>query len=104
MWQTLFLVAGFYFFGTLGELFLSGFIRKDNHALDGTAFASAGYWPLSFDTGPSSMVTLFALLIRNNWNMIVQGYVAATQNMWTWCIFIMFYVCLDLVMFNLLLA
>jgi hypothetical protein len=103
-WQALFLLCGFYFFALVGEATLAGFIGHLNKSLEGTEFQADDYYGLNFQTPSSGMVTLFTLMARNNWNIVVQGYVAATGNVAPWVFFLVVYIILDLVMFNLLLA
>merc|ERR1711939_826116 len=36
------------------------------------------YFPMNFNDLPSAMVTLYALMVVNNWFIMMDGYVAAT--------------------------
>merc|ERR1712061_589410 len=100
-WQCLFLLSGFYFFSTVGEALFAGDISRNNQGLNSTSYAQNDYFALNMDYGSSSMVTLFALLVRNNWNMFVDGYIAASNKaVATWIFFVTVYVMLDLVRFN----
>ena len=61
----LFLV--YYIFATLGIQLFGGLIYEGNEALAPTGFAAGEYWPLNFNDFPSGMVTLFVLMVVNNW-------------------------------------
>lgn len=42
-----------------------------------SAYGKAEYWPLNFDSLGTSMVCLFALMVVNNFPILMEGYVAA---------------------------
>ena len=50
--------------------------REDAETLRASAFGENGYYPASFNDLPSALVTLFILLVVNDWNVVVSGYVA----------------------------
>jgi len=59
-------------------------------ALEASDFGQSGYGPNSFNDLPSGMITLFELLVVNNWQVITSGYVAVLGVNARW-FFIAFY-------------
>eukprot|EP00033_Pygsuia_biforma_P006507 GCRY01007295.1.p1 GENE.GCRY01007295.1~~GCRY01007295.1.p1 ORF type:complete len:227 (+),score=67.50 GCRY01007295.1:129-809(+) len=91
----------FYIFAVLGLQLFGGLIRLDNAALSGTTFATSGYYVLNFNDFASALVTLFCLLVVNNWYIIMDGHVAVTSE-WARVFFLLFYffgvvICLNLI-------
>jgi hypothetical protein len=37
------------------------------------SYAKSGYWQMNFDDFPNAMLSLFALVIVNNWQNIMDG-------------------------------
>ena len=58
---------------------------------------------MNFNNFPNALLTLFALLIVNNWFIIVQG-VVATSSPWARAYFISFFVMGVMVALNLVMA
>lgn len=65
------LLVQLYFFGVIGSWTFSGLIYDGNPALADTGFAQSGYFPLNFNDFASALITLFAMLVGNNWVSIV---------------------------------
>ena len=57
----------------VGMLLWGGEISRDNDPWGGT---EPYYWLLNFNTYIESVVTLFILVVVNNWNLISEGYFA----------------------------
>ena len=66
--------------------------------LQGTPTAGL-YYLVNFDDIFHSFITLFVLMIVNNWQVVAQGYVAVTSQ-WTYLFFIFFYLFVVLVITN----
>lgn len=103
------LLTLFYVFAIAGMWFFEGAIVRDLHATQGspvsaTTYALSNYWELNFNDMAHSVVTLFALLIVNNWFIIMDGFVAATANRWSRLYFVAFYFCAAIVAMQVLLA
>ena len=103
-----------YTFAATGTHLFGGLITTDREsgdvlsprlakALEASAFGSSGYYPNSFNDLPSGMVTLFELLVVNNWFVIVSGY-EATAGVGARAFFIAFYVVGVIVMLNVCVA
>ena len=58
------------------------------------------YYLVNFDDIVHSFITLFVLMIVNNWQVVAQGYVAITGTPVTYLFFIFFYLFIVLVMTN----
>lgn len=97
----LFLV--YYIFATVGVQMFGGRIYKGNLKLVGTGFAEAEYWPLNFNDFPSSLVTLFCLMVVNNWYVVADGFMAVTGN-YAAVFFVLFFVVCNLVVLNILMT
>lgn len=76
------LFCAMYFFSFLGMQLFGGVINTDPNSpysarVAETDFATADYYPNNFNDMPSGMVTLFELIVVNNWFEIVDGFTAA---------------------------
>jgi two pore calcium channel protein len=104
-WQYLLVMfVVYYMFAVIGQYWFGGLIYTTNPILAGTNFASAAFWPLNFNDLPSGFVTLFALMIVNNWYEIAQGYMFVTYNSWAAAYFVIFFVIINLIVLNIVLA
>merc|ERR1712113_571424 len=90
--------------GTFGEQAFGGLIRKDNPALKGSDFANSNYWALNFNDFLSGLVTLFVLMVVNNWMIIADGVLKGTGTAWSQMFFLSFFVMVNLVVLNILMA
>jgi hypothetical protein len=61
------LVFQYYIFGLIGIRVFGGLLNTENPALHGTAFEAASYFPNNFNDFGSTCVTLFDLMVINNW-------------------------------------
>jgi len=76
------LFCAMYLFSVLGLQIFGGVITTDPNSpyaakLADSDFGKAGYYANNFNDMPSGMVTLFELLVVNNWFVICCGYTAA---------------------------
>jgi len=94
----------FYIYAIVGMDLFGGLIREDNPDLVGTVFADSGYYLNSFNDVFYAYVTLFELMVINNWHVIAEGYVAATGTQVTWWFFISFSVSAALFIINIIVA
>jgi hypothetical protein len=62
------------------------------------------YIYLNFNTNLSSFITLFSLVIVNNWNMIVEVYVVIVGSKWVRAYFVCFFMFGVLVAYNTVVA
>uniref|UniRef100_A0A7S0P2Y0 Ion transport domain-containing protein n=1 Tax=Calcidiscus leptoporus TaxID=127549 RepID=A0A7S0P2Y0_9EUKA len=90
-----------YCFAVLGMACFGGVITTDTSGarisadaaarLAASSFATSHYYPNNFNDLASSIVTLFELLVVNDWQVIASGYTAAV-GLQARCFFIAFYV------------
>lgn len=94
----IFAAVGMQLFGGKITTDVSGMVvtRAQAEALAASPFGESGYLPNSFNDMPSGMVTLFELLVVNNWHVISSGYEAVLGVHARW-FFILFY-CVGVVM------
>mmetsp|Transcript_26804 Transcript_26804/g.68908 ORF Transcript_26804/g.68908 Transcript_26804/m.68908 type:complete len:856 (-) Transcript_26804:278-2845(-) len=94
-----------YIFATLGVQLFGGLVYAGNPNLTATNYVAGpdGYLPNNFNDFAGALVTLFELLIVNNWFLIMNGFVAVTSN-WSRIFFIAFWVCGVVIALNLLVA
>merc|ERR1719265_1903277 len=76
------LYCAMYIFAFFGMQLFGGVITTDPNSpyakrVEGTDYAGANYYPNNFNDMPSGMVTLFELIVVNNWFEIVDGFWAA---------------------------
>jgi len=99
----LLLLLAFYIFATLGEQLFGGLIWEDNPKLENSAFASSSYFVINFNDFPSGLVTLFTLMVVNNWFVIADGFIRVTDQ-WAAVFFVAFFVIINLIVLNILMA
>jgi len=95
----------FYVYATVGEQIFGGLIRqKSEYKLKGTDFAADQYWDLNFNDFSSGMVTLFILLIVNNWFVVANAFLILTDSNWSVIFFVSFFLIANLIVLNILMA
>lgn len=80
----------YYIFALIGMDTFGGLIWLGNPDLNGTAFAGGRYEVLNFNDFSSAMLTLFALMVVNNWFVITEGFIAVTSE-WARLYFVVFW-------------
>ena len=71
---------------------------------NGTDFDKGNYYALNFNDFFSGVVTLFCLMVVNNWFIIANGLVQVTQTYLTIVFFVSFFIIANLVCLNMLIA
>jgi len=97
----LFLV--YYVFATIGVQLFGGQIYDGHPALKGSGFAEGEYWSLNFNDFPSGLVTLFCLMVVNNWFVVADGFLKVTNKSAS-IFFVAFFVTTNLVVLNILMT
>lgn len=69
-----------YTFCTLGSIFFGGKIRPDRSAIAHDASLPPDYWLMNFNDTFSGYITLFCLMVVNNWFIIVDMYIDVVGN------------------------
>ena len=69
-----------------------------------SSYGQLRYGPLNFDDMASAQLSLFYLMVVNNWPVEMEGAVAATGTRWSRIFFIAFYAALVVVVSNVLVA
>ncbi|KNC80568.1 hypothetical protein, variant [Sphaeroforma arctica JP610] len=73
------LMTAFYVYGQLGMFLYHGTIVKDDPRLEGSDFAKNNYWLLNFDDFYNTLVTLYCVMLTNNWFVIMNAYATVTS-------------------------
>uniref|UniRef100_A0A7N0UKT4 EF-hand domain-containing protein n=1 Tax=Kalanchoe fedtschenkoi TaxID=63787 RepID=A0A7N0UKT4_KALFE len=89
---------------SLGIQIFGGIVHVGNPKLEGTTLADDDYLLFNFNDYPNGMVTLFNLLVMNNWQDWMQGYEELTGSSWTIVYFVSFYLITVLLLLNLVVA
>ncbi|CAM8989092.1 unnamed protein product [Rhodiola kirilowii] len=89
---------------SLGIQIFGGIVYVGNPKLEGTTLADDDYLLFNFNDYPNGMVTLFNLLVMNNWQDWMQGYKELTGSSWTIIYFVSFYLITVLLLLNLVVA
>jgi len=92
-----------YVFAVIGMLVWAGKMTPLNPALNNTEYAELEYWGNSFNNYGESLVTLFELMVVNNWHVIAAGFAAASTQ-WAWLFFMLFHLVTAVVLVNILIA
>lgn len=93
-----------YFFTILGNQLFGGKIYAGNPLLANSTFEISNYHPNNFNDYFSGFVTLFELLVVNNWFVLAEGFVLVTETKWARLYFVAFYVIGNIVLLNLVIA
>ena len=81
----------YYFFALLGMSLFGGLIKRDMPVISGTDIPPT-YHLDNFNDFFSAILTLFTLMVVNNWNVTVEMYVLVTgNNLWYRFYFIFFW-------------
>ena len=103
------LFCTFYLFSTIGVLLFGGLINSDpesvySERLKGTEFDESDFWANSFNDHCSAFVTLFELLVVNNWTVTCDGFAAASNSKLTRLFFVLFHLIGVVVINNLVIS
>ena len=101
--RLIFAAAVFMLFAQVGISWFGGDIYRENPRLVNTSFADSNYYDSNFNDFGSALVTLFELLIVNNWQVQVAAYVA-TNGLSARIFFISFWLVSSVLVINLLVA
>ncbi|KAK4749796.1 hypothetical protein SAY87_027245 [Trapa incisa] len=89
---------------SLGEQIFGGIVNAGSSKLNSTALYDDGYMLFNFNDYPNGMVTLFCLMVMNNWQDWMKSYEELTGSTWTLVYFISFYLITVLLLLNLVVA
>ncbi|KAJ9686327.1 hypothetical protein PVL29_015294 [Vitis rotundifolia] len=89
---------------SLGVQIFGGIVNDGNSNLEGTDLEESDYLLFNFNDYPNGMVTLFNLLVMNNWQVWMQSYKDLTGTSWTLVYFISYYLLTVLLLLNLVVA
>lgn len=93
----------FLFFALIGDRLFGGLRREDPNVVRNQNIPD-GYVDMNFNDVSNSFVTLFTLMVVNNWYIIVEMFESVTGSVWTRFFFIFFYFLSVLVLLNILVA
>jgi len=98
------LLVVYFEFAHLGMALWKGKIWHGNPVLDGSSFQSIGFYDTSnFNTFGNSILTLFELMIQNNWHVIADAF-ERVSNPAAWIFFIIYNISTAVVIINILVA
>uniref|UniRef100_A0A0D6R419 EF-hand domain-containing protein n=1 Tax=Araucaria cunninghamii TaxID=56994 RepID=A0A0D6R419_ARACU len=89
---------------SLGSQLFGGLVYAGNPKLEGTSLLENEYLVFNFNDYPSGMVTLFNMMVMNNWQNWMESYVKLTGSSWTLIYFISYYMITVLLLVNLVVA
>jgi len=93
----------FFFFAEFGMLFFSG--RITTTSAQSRDFSTPPLWYLmNFNDFASSLITLFHVMIVNNWYVTSDMYCTVVGNSWPRLFFVLFWICTVLLMLNLVIS
>ena len=91
-------------YGAIGVQLFGGLIWEGNPALHNTTFEASGYGPNNFNDYASSLVTLFELLVVNNWMITMDGFVKASGTKWARMYFVSWWLLAVVIVLNIVIA
>ena len=92
-----------FFYAVIGEFFFGALITTDSvqvYSID----ASNMYYLINFNDMYASMVTLFHVLVVNNWNETTEMYTVISESNWPRVYFTTFWVICTLIMLNIVIS
>ena len=101
--KLLFLYLLFMVYCEAGSYMYGGKITKKT-AMEADPNLAAYYWLMNFNDFPSGMVTLFQIMIVNNWFVTTNMYIAIFGNSWPVLFFTTFWVFSVLLLLNIVTA
>lgn len=90
----------FYVFAVIGMESFAGIMDSSMPAVAQSSYGLSQYYMNRFDNIYLTVMTLFELMVVNNWNIIMEGYVAATGTEWTRLYFILWFLVIVIVVMN----
>lgn len=101
---SLVLIALFYAFAIVGMTAFAGILVQSNPAVAISSFGFYGYYKdINFDNLPNAFFSLFYMLGVNDWVVLMEGCVAAT-NVGARSFFVVFWILVVLFLFNIVIA
>jgi hypothetical protein len=94
------LLVFYYIFGVVGMELFAGTMHYSVPAVTNSSYGLQQYYMNRFDNVYLTFMTLFELMVVNNWNIIMEGYVAATRTEWTRLYFIVWFIVSVVVVMN----
>lgn len=74
------IIIMFYAYAMVGMFWFEGVFVRENEKLIGTAYAGSNYYDLlHFNSFSGAAITLFVLMIGNNWSVLMEAAVTATN-------------------------
>ena len=92
-----------FFYAVIGEFFFAGMITMES-VKSSTFSASNLYYLINFNDLYASMVTLFHILVVNNWNMTTEMYCVISGSVWPRVYFSTFWILCTLIMLNIVIS
>lgn len=92
-----------FFYAVLGEFFFAGKVTVVSVA-DAQVSASTLYYLMNFNDFYASMLTLFHVLVVNNWNQTTDMYCAIMGHNWPRLYFTTFWIICTLIMLNIVIS
>lgn len=90
----------YYVFAVVGMEIFAGTMHYKIPAVADSSYGLAQYYMNRFDNVYLTFMTLFELMVVNNWNIIMEGYVAATETEWSRAYFIAWFLVIVVVVMN----
>ena len=92
-----------FFYAVIGEYFYSGVITRESVRVADMS-ASKLYYLINFNDMYASMLTLFHVLVVNNWNNTVEMYCTVLDSHWPRLYFTTFWIICTLIMLNIVIS
>ena len=90
-------------YASVGMVLFGGKVTTNSTVLQNSTYGQSNYYSNNFNDFASSLVTLFELLVVNNWHVLMEGFVLVTTPYYRWY-FISFWTIAVVVILNLVIA
>jgi hypothetical protein len=80
-----------YTFSLVGVDAFGGTVYSSNERLQGSEYVSSGYLELNFNDMTSGIVTLWCLLVVNDWSVLMEGIILASGRSGLWRLYFMIF-------------
>ncbi len=93
-----------FMFDCIGIVCFGGLVKLSQVSVIENSAGNALYYQLNFNDFYSGLLTLFAILVSNNWNAIAEMYCALCDNNWPKVYFSTFFVITIMVILNIVVS
>jgi len=94
----------FYFFALIGMNLFGGYVKKGSEVFDNNPDIASNWWQVNFNDFFSAIITLWTLMVVNNWMITMKMFTKAMDSNWYRIYFYVFFYLSSVIGMNLVVA